>query len=380
MKPITFLIIVLVLFRIIFISIINPNLSWPYDENRSYEIASNYNKGLDYTYEGKKTSLQNTFLVYLYIWIQRIGISKKAWSLFVYAISLFVYAVSLICFYRMLSRFRFLGTLLYGIYPSLMFYIGTTILYENITTPLMVIIMYCLVKSEKLFIVPILILISYFFKYYFIFVYFGVLSVYFFITKRKIIPIISIALMLLITIPVLKKNHDMFGAYMLSTQSGLELLQGHNPLARGSFHGAFKNPNNVFYGYIRKEIPDFDDLNEYEQSIAMEDLAKDWIRKNPLAELRLIIRKLIIYFLPKNFDFLPSHVQWNPINLIVHLGFLISLIRFKKDWLILTPVICSILMCVMLAVCYRLRYFAEPFMILYMIKRFSRGAIIEPQL
>lgn len=181
-------------------------------------------------------------------------------------------------------------------------------------------------------------------------------------------------MLILAQVPVFKKNHAMFGSYILSTQPGFEFLRGHNPLARGSNWG--DDPNNVFYKYVMDQIPNIDYLNEYEESLAWRSLAIKWILNNPFSELKLIVRKIAIYFLPQNYNYgLPGNRLYNPINLIVHLLFLVSialtLIKFrsivirKVDILVLIPIIFSILLGLIFFVGYRWRYYGEPFMIIY---------------
>jgi hypothetical protein len=56
--------------------------------------------------------------------------------------------------------------------------------------------------------------------------------------------------------PILIANHGQFGVFILNTQSGFELLQGHNPLARGAWAGNWWSPTTEIYNYTVKSIPE----------------------------------------------------------------------------------------------------------------------------
>jgi hypothetical protein len=164
----------------------------------------------------------------------------------------------------------------------------------------------------------------------------------------------------------------MFGEYILSTQSGFELLQGHNPYARGSWTGNWADSGSEIYKYVYSQIPNNDYLNEWDQSKARKRVAVNWIKENPLKEIKLSIRKLVIYFLPKNLEILRYSDLPNPINLLTHL-FFISMVLLKvysrkvklNELLLFSPIAGSIILTIVFFVGYRWRYFAEPFMIIF---------------
>jgi len=406
-RHLIYLIIVLVIIKIGFVCVNNDELRLNADERRNFKIAANYLQRRGYTVfdnktdSYKQTAFHASFPVFTYILLQKINLGQTSWALIIHFLATALYAISILYFYRTVKIFfrnnlgRLVATLLYGLYPSVIYYIGSFSIYENITMPILVIIMYKLIKYSTnspvryydFIVIPILVTISCLYRTQLIFIYFGIFSTFFIVIAanyiKKKYKIKNLLWILLLTgtivvlshIPILKKNHAMFGSYILSTQAGFEFLQGHNALAKGSHQGRWKTPDDNLYNYIRKQIPNFDSLNEYEQSVALRNLAIKWILDNPFGELKLMARKIAIYFLPQNYGPLPGRSFYNPINFIVHLlflaSFMLTLIKFRsiairnKDILVLSPIIFSILLSLIFFVGYRWRYYAEPFMIIY---------------
>ena len=158
----------------------------------------------------------------------------------------------------------------------------------------------------------------------------------------------------------------MFGSYVISTEAGYVFMFGHNDMARGAWPG---NPDTGEYSYndySKDVIQDLDKLNEAEEGVARGKYALGWIKSNPLKEFELIARKIEIFMLPKNFL-----SGYNPLNIIVHALFLISIIiaiREKKvdsiTLLFASPFIASLLLSLIFFVDFRWRYFSEPSFIL----------------
>ena len=95
--------------------------------------------------------------------------------------------------------------------------------------------------------------------------------------------------------------------------------------------------------------------------------------------LILQIRKLAIYFLPQNYSVLPYNRIYNPINLLFHFGFVLFFLKiiankdFKNEnFIILSPILGSLIISLLFFIGYRWRYYAEPFMILTTIILFSK--------
>jgi hypothetical protein len=174
--------------------------------------------------------------------------------------------------------------------------------------------------------------------------------------------------------PSLQKNKQLFGSYILSTQTGYEILQGHNPYAKGSWMGNWLLPSSELYHYSHKKIPDIETLNQYTEGLARKKVAFTWIKENPLDEIKLSFRKLLLFFLPRNFEFLPFNQLPNPINFIFYAGFMafviMSLLQKNKCWniektIILIPIIGAIGLTLVFFMGARWRYYAEPFMIIF---------------
>ena len=174
--------------------------------------------------------------------------------------------------------------------------------------------------------------------------------------------------------PSLQKNKQLFGSYILSTQTGYEILQGHNPYAKGSWMGNWLLPSSELYQYSHQNIPDLDSLNQYEEGLARKKVAFNWIKENPLDEIKLSFRKLLLFFLPRNFEFLPFNQLPNPINFIFYVGFLacvmMSFFYKNRFWdiektIILIPILGAIALTLVFFMGARWRYYAEPFMIIF---------------
>ncbi|MBT4730456.1 hypothetical protein HOB87_00605 [Candidatus Woesearchaeota archaeon] len=359
------------------------------DEERNFTIAKNFLDGKGYTVDGKLTAFHGSFTVMLYKWIIVNDIKKEFYIALVHAASLLSFVFSILFFYKILllakvsKRASLLATLIYCIYPSNLLYIGNIFLYEKFVLPLMIVTLFILLDLVKnsnksyIFFVPIIVTLSSLFRAHMIFIYFIIFIIFLLYSlrsnsdirnfKRLLIISIITAITLIIThIPFLQKNHEMFGSYVISTEAGYVFMFGHNDMARGAWPG---NPDTGEYSYndySKDVIQDLDKLNEAEEGVARGKYALGWIKSNPLKEFELIARKIAIFMLPKNFL-----SGYNPLNIIVHALFLISIIiaiREKKvdsiTLLFASPFIASLLLSLIFFVDFRWRYFSEPSFIL----------------
>jgi hypothetical protein len=131
----------------------------------------------------------------------------------------------------------------------------------------------------------------------------------------------SLSLTIIAFIPTMQKNKKLFGSYMLGTQRSFELLQGHSPVARGSWMHHWEEAGNPLYEYTHANIPGLDSLNEYEEANARKELAFQWAIHHPAKESVLTARKIVIYFLPYNFEQLPGIRALDMVTLMIHLLF-----------------------------------------------------------
>lgn len=362
------------------------------DEKNNYQIADNYLKGKNYTDgTGKLTSFHGSFNVWVYQKMIEYNIDKQYYIIFFQCLVLIVFVISLPYFYKILLLFSvpnniaLFSTTIYGFYPSSLYYLGSLFLYENLMTPIMIIVFYVLLNTFKenmtstLFrLVPFIVTISCLFRPQLLFIYFLIFAVFSFFllthwrhqryNKQKLLILSATALCIIFThLPILIKNYNLFGSYILSTQVGYELMQGHNDLARGSWYGGWSDAANPYYAYSKKHIKNLDNLNEYEESEARKAFALEWIKNNPLKEAELILRKTAIFFLPRNYE-----GGFHPINLFVHTAFLISLFLMtfyrKIDFnalSLLLPIAAVYILCQIFFVGYRWRAYIEPFFILF---------------
>lgn len=396
-QKILILIIITLCIKLCLLFIVNDNLSMNWDEEVNYEIATNHINGKGYTYhnpvkkEALPTAFHGSFPIFLYEFLIKSGIRKESWVIFMYALTLILFGVSILFFFKLSSliihneRYAFFATITYCFYPSFLYYIGTLFFYENVVTSLLIIVIYRLLSAQKTgyqkvdyFILPLAISLSCLFRPQTIAIFALILTLYLFIAiinrMYKLIPLLFLVISFtsILHIPILIKNKKLFGEYILSTQSGFEFLQGHNPYAKGSWMGKWKDPKSQFYKYAHDQIKNIDSLNEWEESKQRQKLAMKWIKENPINEILLDLTKVLIFFVPKNFEVLRAHNILNPINLLVHLSFLCLILFkcYKRDFTLdqlqlLSPIAASMALSIVFFVGYRWRYYAEPFMIIF---------------
>jgi hypothetical protein len=276
----------------------------------------------------------------------------------------------------------------YILFPSSLFYIGAIPMYENITVPCLVIIISLLIqflqdKRPKYgaFIIslltgvvisirpqsyiPLFIIFSYF-------LYQLVIKMYHYkkINKSMLQVLIYTFIVVIINVGhTIYINYSLWNKLVFSTR-GDALLWGHNPLARGSWDSTFDIPGSPGFEYQKKNIPELFNLNEYETSKAKASLAVKNIFLYPKHEIELIFKKLAIFFLPYNF--LDYHFSF--ILFFVYSGFILYILyfilNFKNEILNYSRTICLIWVIgvitvnIIFFVEYRIRYFAEPFMLI----------------
>lgn len=360
-----------------------------HDEQANWKIAENHLSGLGYTFNGSKTSFHSSSCVLFYEGLQLAGISRRVWEWFCTISSLALFIISIFYFHRLAKfineKYAFWPTLLYIFYPA-NFYIGSLQFYENMVLPAMVILVAIIAEGifvrrslkwqEWLFIVVIVILSSYL-RYVTLIIYLFLFTVCIILFKEYRTRFALLILILIAAqVPALIKTYNQFGAPLLSTQTGFELMQGHSDLARGSLWGSWSDETNPYYKYSRIVIPGLDSMNELEESKARAAFALNWIKENPLKELVLIARKVAIYFSPLNYKWLPTSNWYNPVNLAVHLGFLVFCFRFrrsKENYLLIAIPMACLLITIIFFVVYRVRFFAEPFMILCALQLFHQN-------
>ncbi len=393
----TIIIILTITIKVILTFLVFNDFMMNPDEERNYQIAFNNQNGNGYTVyntENKsfiQSAFHGSFTVLVYEFLLKNKIKKEIWIIFIQVFWIILFGLSINYFYKLClhflnnEKYALYATLTYCFYPSILIYIGILFSYENLVLPLLVIITYKLLYSFRdgfikwdYLLIPISVSLSCLFRPQSIAIYFVVFFVYVCIVLIKksysLIPLLllTFSITFLFHIPLLLKNKKMFGEYILSTQTGFELLQGHNPTARGSWMGNWQDSTNQLYQYSHSQIKNISKLNELEESKARQKVAVKWIKENPISEIKLILRKIAIYFLPKNYEVLYGSNFLNPINFFVHVFFLcFILIKLFKmvikldDFIIFAPIAASILLSIIFFVGYRWRYYAEPFMIIF---------------
>lgn len=398
-RPILYLALLFGFLRAFLLFYHNPNLIMNIDEESNYEVATNHYNGRGYTYyDAEKkaylpTAFHASFTIFVYENVLlKNHIHKRYWVVFCNVISALLLGLSIIYFNKLCLLFlsqklSFYATLSYGLFPSVVYYIGTLFWYEQIVLSLLIIVIYLVIKSiqEKLSFIEIIvllsgILLSSLFRIQTIAIFVPLLAFLIFYLvyqkqhKRSLLYIFIVLAGLAAHFPSLEKNRLIYGTYMLSTQTGYEILQGHNPHAKGSWMGDWLLPSSALYQYSHTKIKDLENLNQYEEGLARKKLAIDWIKENPLDEIKLMFRKMLLYFFPRNFEFLPLNQVPNPVNFVFYAGFLsyvfIAIRKKTALWkvektILLMPILGSIALTLVFFMGARWRYYAEPFMIIF---------------
>ncbi|SHI47147.1 hypothetical protein SAMN02745146_0978 [Hymenobacter daecheongensis DSM 21074] len=390
---------------------LNPGLEWNYDERRNGRIADNYLAGRGYTSLDPERNIirpdafHASFPVFVYIGWQKAGLPKHYFTLLVFVLSTGLYILGGLYVQRTLAYFgvapplSWAAGLLWLLCPSNVYYIGAYMWYENIALPLLILVVYKLIRlldgrillwSDAVLIIGSVVL-SCLLRGYLLAVY----GIVFFIwvllavhaakssVSRNTILAVSVALALLLAhLPILQKNHRLFGVYILSNQAGFELLQGHNSITQGRFMFDWDERTKPFDQFVRVYIPDLDSLNQYEESQARAQLAIKWVLAHPAEELILCLRKTALFLSPENFIADAPRTTYNVFTALISLAFLVSFtlvvsnfrnLTFQHyDMLLLGPIIAVWLLSLFFFVGFRWRYFAEPSMLMYPILIWQR--------
>lgn len=199
-----------------------------------------------------------------------------------------------------------------------------------------------------------------------------IFAIIFGLVKRNLIWIYSFTVILLlhliIIIPLLWSTQKTLGHSVISTQSGINLFHGHNPVARGSWSPKIWGEYPDILNPILIKEKDRLSADEYVETETYKKMAIQWAVNHPLKELILSIKKVIIYFIPYNF----LSWQLNPMTLLIHMGFIVLTLfmlihpsRYTLEyWLLIVSAWSMVAFNVLYFVEYRWRYFVEPEMVL----------------
>ncbi|MBX0292505.1 hypothetical protein K3G63_18810 [Hymenobacter sp. HSC-4F20] len=383
---------------------LNPGLEWNYDERRNGRIADNYLAGRGYVSidperkQLRPDSFHASFPVLLYVGWSRAGLPRHYFTLLVYAVAAGCYLLGGLYVQRTLRYFglapsaAWAGAGLWAVSPGVVYYVGAFWWYENIALPLLIVVMYKLLRLhggrplrwlDAISIVG-AVVVSCLLRGYLLAVYASLFAVWLGLMLRSAAAPrrrawgLSLAVLLALGmahVPILRKNYQQFGAYILSNQAGFELLQGHNPVAQGRFMFDWDDRTRPFDQYVRAAIPDLDSLDQYQESQARARLARRWVAAHPSEELRLWGRKTLLFFSPENFVADAPRTSWHPFTALVHLAFFVALLltavryrglRFQApDALLLTPLVATWVLSLVFFVGFRWRFFAEPALLLF---------------
>lgn len=375
------------------------------DNERNYTIAQNYLAGKGYGLESgtvphfRLSAYHTSSTVFLFQFLIKRQVSKDTIVLVFYIISTLLYLLAIWYLHLLLRELQvkpvlvYLSTAIFALYPSVMYAIGTTCDFDNLIVPLHVIYFYYLLQLVKgkvlkpgvLILLALGITLSCFLRSQVIPLYFlagcYMLVLYYkrntCFRQKYTIPVFWALVALCLTtafVPVLIKNKKMFNSYIISTQFGFEFLEGHNAYTRGNWQYTF--PGTPLENYVHRRFPDIDSLDEYTDGKLRASLAWEWIRAHPALEVKYALKKVVRYFIPENQQ--PENIKalfrYHPLTILVHVVFLFSVgwtlfrdrsLLFSKEMLLLMiPVISTIMLTVIFYFDFRLRYHAEPFLII----------------
>jgi hypothetical protein len=383
---------------------LNPGLEWNYDERRNGRIADNYLAGRGYVSldperkQLRPDAFHASFPVFVYVGWSRAGLPRHYFTLLVYAVAAGLYGVGGLYVQRTLAYFglapgpAWLGGLLWALSPGVVYYIGAFWWFENIALPLLILVVYKLLRLHggrplrwpDAVLITASVVLSCLLRGYLLAVYGLLVAVFLGLMRREPGPQrvaawgLGLGLLLALTaahVPILLKNHRIFGAYVLSNQAGFELLQGHNSVTQGRFMFNWDERQGPFDQFVRRHIPQLDSLNQYQESQARARLARRWVATHPAGELRLWVRKTALFFSPENFIADAPRTSWNPFTALTILAcgaaLLLTVLRYRglrfrpADGLLLTPLVGAWLLSLVFFVGFRWRFFAEPALLLF---------------
>ncbi|WP_324673705.1 hypothetical protein [Hymenobacter sp. GOD-10R] len=397
---------VLVVLKLVLLIHLNPGLEWNYDERRNGRIADNYLAGRGYVqYDAtwqqfRPDAFHASFPVFVYIAWQKAGLPKHRFTLLVFALTLATYMLGILYVQRTLAYYgvgpigSWGGAGLWAVYPSVVYYIGAYFWYENLTVPLLILVVYKLLRlysGRPLRLVDALIIvgsvtISCLLRGYLLAIYGLLFAAWLFLSLQvkarsyRAVWQLSLLTLVLVSVshwPILQKNHQLFGAYVLSNQAGFELLQGHNSVTEGRFMYDWDEPKAPLSQFVHAHQPNIDSLDQYQEGKARARLAGYWIRTHLGDEVQLWFRKTALFFSPENFISDAGPTAYHPVTAVVHLAFLLAIVLtsvhysglrfYRQDLLLLLPLVVVWLLSLVFFVGFRWRYFAEPAMVMFPI-------------
>jgi hypothetical protein len=403
------------------------------DEVDIASIALNFNQGYGFAanpgYYARRdkqpTAWRTSTPVFLHIAAQRLYLALfpdriitlsaedpyfRQYALVMQVLAVLLFWASLFAFYEISRMFlgnpkwAFYAVLLYGLTPSVLYYVGSSPSYENLTLPLLVIVTaaYCRflfapaapVSWRIIFGTALLAAVATLVRPHTtltFYAYGGFLLLYALIRKYRLgaafslRPVLTVVLfhwffLLAVEIPVFYKNYQLFGEVILSNQAGFNFLLGHNDQARGSWLGD-SGVGSAWDRYIAAQIPGIESMNEYQEAQARKQLAIQWIKDNPGKELVLAVRKAAMFFLPDNYLH-PQEINLAAIfTAVVHLLFALGGVLYLynlyasgfaqaelRQALPYVSVLTALLFSILFFMDHRWRYYADPFMLLIALK------------
>lgn len=160
------------------------------------------------------------------------------------------------------------------------------------------------------------------------------------------------------------RNRMMMGAFTISTESAQTIWCGNNQWARGSWPGEWAQADSRQRQYLQSRHPEFDAAGELERAAIFRDEALQEIRHHPFRALRLLPRKALIYFSPVSYLGLDWMYAACGFFGLIGLGMLLKQPSTRAiGWLLLTPVVAVLMICMLTFGDPRFRHPVDPMIV-----------------
>lgn len=373
----------------------------------SYKLSSNrplLNVGIHYLYQklyAKCFKLNESDIIGVNNTVDRENNYYKIYAIIINYVSLLLCLISGFFFIEILNNVGvenrnliYFATGCYFILTSSLIYVGLIPLYENISLPVAVILLSLLtnllnnkyiIKWHHLFVLCFLITFSVMIRPqiliptvfavsgFLLFTINKTLTLGFEKVKTSWIFILIFSFIFLIAqCSILIINFKYFDTVFYTNRAD-GFMWGHYDLARGSWDGTVDIENSEGYLYTRKLIPNFDNMTELQQNKSQLQVARNWMLENPLKELNLTIKKIMIFFYPNNFNEVEFSINMFLIHSLFFVFIFVFIFNFWKFYknkalmLVLVFVFGVVFVNVLFFVEHRVKYFADPFMLIISI-------------
>lgn len=168
--------------------------------------------------------------------------------------------------------------------------------------------------------------------------------VYFFVSNFKKGAYVCLVFSVLLPNLWTVRNYYTMGVFSLSTETQEVIWLGNSQFARGSapgvWHSRNMNPDSPIHQHLIKKYPNLTELNETEISGIFADEAYQEITGNPARTVKLIPKKIVIFFVPFSY----FGIDWAyliilPFSFLGMAMLLFDRQRAKLFWILVFPIL-----------------------------------------